>query len=205
MHIRLEEEKDFRTVENLTREAFWNKYRPGCTEHYVLHRFRSRADFIKELDYVIEQDGQIVAHITYCTAMLTPDSGPQREVITFGPVSVLPAMQGMGLGTKLITYTLEKAAQMGYGAVAITGNPQYYHRFGFKSGAAHGVYYAPAPRSEAAPFFMVKELACGYLNGFCGTYQDPEGYQTNDEEVQEFDAAFPAKAKKVLPGQLPTE
>lgn len=202
MKIRLEEEKDWRTVENLTREAFWNKYCPGCSEHYILHKFRNRPEFVKELDYVMENEGEIVAHIMYSKAEIRTDDGRSIPILVFGPVSVLPEEQNKGYGSKLIRFTLEEAAGLGYGAVAITGNPEYYHRFGFVSGHSMHIYYNDLPRNEEAAFFMVKELKKGYLSDIIGTYRDPEGYFSDPEDVDVFDRYFPPKEKKVLPGQL---
>ncbi|WP_243158035.1 GNAT family N-acetyltransferase [Aminipila terrae] len=200
--LRLETVKDYKEVENLTREAFWNKYRPGCTEHYVLHRYRMLPEFVKELDYVIEEEGKIVAHIMYSRAEIEEDNGQIIPILIFGPVSVLPEMQGKGYGGIIIRHTLNKAAELGYGAVAITGNPDYYHRFGFVSGSSVGIYYSDMPREEEAPFFMVKTLKNGFLDGITGTYHDPKGYKTSEDEVEAFDASFSPKEKKKLPGQL---
>ena len=202
MMIRLEEPKDWREVENLTREAFWNKYRPGCMEHYVLHQYRSRPEFVRELDYVMEEDGNIVAHIIYSHAQITADDGRTIPIMIFGPVSVLPEMQGKGCGSRLIRYTLDLAEKIGCGAVAITGDPGYYHRFGFVSGSELGICYDGIPRSEEAPFFMIKELKEGFLRGIPGDYNDPEGEYDEDADVDAFDAEFPPKEKKKLPGQL---
>ena len=200
--IRLEEPRDYREVENLTREAFWNKYRPGCMEHYVLHCYRDRPEFMKELDYVMEEDGVIIAHIMYSRAQITGDDGRMIPILIFGPVSVLPEKQGRGYGGRLIRYTLEQAERLGWGAVAITGDPDYYHRFGFVSGTAMGVCYDGIPPTEEAPFFMVKELKEGFLRDVTGVYRDPEGYFVEDADVDAFDAGFPPKEKKKLPGQL---
>ncbi len=200
--IRLEEPKDYREVEHLTREAFWNKYRPGCMEHYVLHCYRSRPEFVKELDYVVEEAGKIVAHIMYSYAQITGDDGRTVPILIFGPVSVLPEEQGKSYGSRLIRHTLDLAEKMGCGAVAITGDPGYYHRFGFVSGSRLGIYYDGVPRSEEAPFFMVKELKEGFLRDITGVYRDPEGYCVEDAAVDAFDADFPTKEKKKLPGQL---
>lgn len=202
MTIRLEEEKDWREVEILTREAFWNLYRPGCYEHLVLHNFRTSPDFVKELDYVIIEEEQIVAHIMYSKAVIKTDEGKEIELLVFGPVSVSPVVQHQGYGSKIIHFTLEKAKELGYGAVAITGNPDYYHRFGFESGSAYHVYYDGVPREEDAPFFMVKELKDGYLSGVIGTYKDPACYMVEDHDVEEFDKQFPPKKKEKRPGQL---
>lgn len=200
--IRLETIKDWHEVENLTREAFWNKYCPGCSEHYVLHQFRNRPDFVKELDYVIEEYGRIVAHIMYCKSEIKSEDGRIIPIMTFGPVSVLPEYQGKGYGSRLIHFTLEKALELGCGAIAITGDPDYYHRFGFVSGHSMGIYYTAVPRHDEAPFFMVKEMKSGYLAGITGTFQDPVGYLVEDADVEAFDMNFSPKEKKKLPGQL---
>lgn len=194
--VRLETERDWKEVENLTREAFWNKYRPGCSEHYILHQFRHRPDFVKALDYLIEVDGKIVAHIMYCRSEIAADNGQIVPVMTFGPVSVLPEYQGRGYGSKLIRFTLEKARELGCGAVAITGSPDYYHRFGFVSGHSLHIDYAAASRDEEAPFFMVKELQTNYLSGITGVFREPDGYRVEYAEVEAFDVGFPPKEKR---------
>lgn len=200
--VRLEEKKDWNEVENLTREAFWNIYCPGCSEHYVLHQFRNRPDFVKELDYVIEESGRIVAHMMYCKSEIVCDNGNSIPIMTFGPISVLPECQGEGYGSKLIRFTMQKALDLGCGAIAITGNPDYYHRFGFVSGHSIHIYYAAVSRDEEAPFFMVKELQSGYLTGITGIFQDPEAYIVEAADVDQFDKNFSPKEKKRLPGQL---
>lgn len=200
--IRTETPADHREVEALTREAFWNVYRPGCTEHYVLHCYRSLPEFIPELSLVLEQNGVIIGHIMYSHAQIKCDNGNILPIMIFGPVSILPAHQRQGFGSHLIRYSLEKAKRLGCGAVAITGSPDYYARFGFRSAAAFGVYYGDIPRTEELPFFMVKELIPGYLNGVTGVYTDPPGYFVSDEDVDAFDAAFPPREKLKLPGQL---
>lgn len=120
----------------------------------------------------------------------------------FGPVSVLPSCQKKGYGSRLIEYTMQKASELGYGAVAIMGDPGFYHRFGFQSGSAFGVYYDGMPRNDEAPFFMIKELEADYLSGITGTLIEPPTYTVSDESVDEFDALFPLKKKETRPGQL---
>lgn len=196
MKIRLEQEQDYREVENLIREAFWNVYRPGCMEHLVLHRLRQEECFIPELDYVLEEDGRIAANIVYAKGTLTAEDGTKTPMLMFGPVGVLPECQGKGYGTKLITYTLELAAKLGYPAVAITGNPDYYSRFGFESASGHGIYYEGLDQSEEAPFFMVKILDASKALSLKGTYSDPACFFVDEKEVEAFDRSFPPKEKK---------
>ncbi len=200
--IRPETAADFQEVEHLTREAFWNVYRPGCTEHFVLHQYRTLPDFIPELSLVLEQSGRICAHIMYSRAEILCDTGRKLPILIFGPVSVLPEKQRQGLGSALIRHSLEKARALGGGAVAITGNPGYYARFGFTDAKSRGIFYAAVPRTEPTPFFLIRELQEGYLTGVTGSYTDPEGYFVRDEDVDAFDALFPPKQKQKLPGQL---
>ena len=131
--IRNELEEDYDDVENLTREAFWNVYRPGCNEHLVIHNLWKEKCFIKELDYVIEKDNKIIANIVYAKSKITQDNGITKDILIFGPISVWPEYQKKGYGSYIIKYTMNKAKEMGYTEIAITGNPDYYHRFGFES------------------------------------------------------------------------
>ena len=126
MKIRLERKNDYFEVENLTREAFWNVYRPGCFEHLVIHKLRDDSAFVKELDYVIELDSKIIANIVYAKGKITLEDGSIQDTLIFGPVSVLPEYQKKGYGCKLINYTLELASKIGYPFILITGNPNYY-------------------------------------------------------------------------------
>lgn len=200
--IRREAGADYAEVENLTREAFWNVYRPGCVEHFLLHRYRELPQFIPELSQVLEADGRILAHIMYSRAELRRENGGVLPMLVFGPVSVLPEYQKRGHGAALIRHTLAEAAESGFGAVVITGSPEYYRRFGFVEAKTLGIYYDGVPRDEPTPYLQALELRDGYLAGGPWTYSDPPGYDVRDEDVDAFDARFPPKQKLKLPGQL---
>jgi len=198
--LRLEEEKDYRTVEELTREAFWNVYQPGCDEHFILHNIRNTPNFIKELDFVAELDGKIVGNIIYMKAKVISDAGKEEEVISFGPVSVLPAYQGQGIGNLLISQTMELAKQLGYKAVVIYGNPAYYHRFGFENAEKYGISTAEGKNFEE---FMAKELAAGNLNEVSGKlFLDELFFNIDKDKLERYDSTFPPKEKKVTDTQL---
>lgn len=200
--IRPENREDYTAVENLTREAFWNVYRPGCMEHYVLHRYRSLPDFVPELSLVLQRQGEIIGHIMYSHARICCDDGSHLPVMIFGPLSVHPGWQRRGYGSLLVRKSLELAKEMGCGAVMITGSPAYYARFGFVAAKQYGVRYAGLDRDDPAPFFMALELVSGYLQGKSGVYADPEGYLVQEADVEAFDSRFPRKEKRRLPGQL---
>ena len=201
--VRNETAADFREVEELTRDAFWNVYRPGCVEHYLVHSCRGRGDFVPELSCVLELDGRIAAHIMYSRAELALERGGTLPILILGPVSVRPELQRRGLGGQLIRHTLAAAAEQGFGAVVLTGSPEYYSRFGFADARSLGIRYGGVPEEEPAPFFMARELRRGYLAGVAATYTDPPGYAVRDEDVDAFDSGFPPREKLKLPGQLP--
>jgi putative acetyltransferase len=202
MIIERETEIDYFEVENLTREAFWNIYQPGCSEHLVLHNLRKDVCFVPELDYVVKVQNSVVANIVYAKGILELDSGGKMELLLFGPVSVQPECQGKGYGKKIIKFTLNKAKELGYPAVVITGNPEYYVRFGFESASKYGIYYAGMDRKEEAPFFMIKVLNQEEIKFLQGTYYEPECYLVDQEELEVFDKRFSPKGKEVRPGQL---
>ena len=197
--IRLETSKDYTEVEHLVRESFWNVYRPGCLEHYVLHQFRDRDIFIPELDLVLEKDGEIIGHVMYVRSVIHSDDGRIIPIMTFGPISIAPDWKRKGYGTILLQYSMEKARQMGAGAIAITGDLAVYGKSGFVTGKSKGIRYADDPEAE---YFLVKELEPGFLDGISGTFKDPDGYFVEEEKAEEFDQQFPPKEKLKLPGQL---
>lgn len=198
--FRSETEKDYAAVEFLTREAFWNKYQPGCEEHYLLHILRGSKSVVPELCEICELDGEIIGHICYTHSKVVSESGEVFPVLTFGPISVRPDMQGQGVGSQLIRRTMARAAQMGFAGVVITGNPAYYHRFGFKPASDFGILYE---NGASFPAFMAAELKEGQLNPIRGcTFFAPEFSAIREEDVLEFDARFPKKERLRLPGQL---
>lgn len=200
--IRLETEKDHRNTEELVREAFWNVYRPGCTEHYVLHTFRSREEFVPELDYVMEKDGRLIGQIMYVSACIDTDDGKRLPIMTMGPIGIHPEYKRKGYGKILLDYTMEKAAAMGAGALCFEGNIDFYGKSGFVIASTMGIHYYDEPRDAEVPYFLCKELKEGYLDGITGTYHTPKGYFVDDMEAEEFDKTFSAKEKLKLPGQL---
>lgn len=203
--IRQERETDYRTVEYLTREAFWNVYQPGCTEHYVLHCYRSNPDFIPELDLVMELDGIIIGHVMFSKAEIISDDSRHVPVLTFGPISIAPAYKRQGYGIALLRYALSKARGMGFGAIFMEGNIDFYRHAGFVLASSLHVHYHAEPRDSEVPYFLGLELVPGYLDGIEGTYHTPRGYYAaidDPEGFELYESGFPEKEKLVLPGQL---
>lgn len=200
--IRNETPADYAAVEHLTREAFWNVYRPGCMEHYVLHVLRNDPAFVPELDLVMEQNGQIIGHVMYMRAAITANDGREIPIMTFGPISIHPDLQRRGLGKHLLETSMEKAMALGAGALCIEGNLDFYGKSGFVVAGTRGIRYHGEPDQEIVPYFLLKELKPGFLNGVTGVYHTPQGYFVDEAAVEAFDRDFPPKQKLKLPGQL---
>lgn len=200
--IRNEEERDYGQVENLIREAFWNVYRPGCNEHLVMHNLRKSPAFVKELDFVIEDEDRVVGQIAYSLGKLVAEDGQQHNMLTFGPVCIHPENQGQGLGERLINYSIEQAKNLGYKAIFITGNNHYYSKYGFEPASQYGIHLEGIPKENKAPFFMVKVLEPDSLDNLKGLFYFDEHFDTDPKELEEFEKKFPEKVKEVREGQL---
>lgn len=200
--IRLERNEDYREVENLVREAFWNVYRPGCSEHYVIHVLRDDPAFVEELDFVMEQDGRLIGQNMFMKTVIEADDGREIPILTMGPIGITPELKRKGYGKKLLDYSLQRAAEQGFGAVLFEGNIDFYGKSGFDFAGNFGIRYHDLPEDADASFFLCKELIPGYLDGITGVYQTPQGYYVDDTDVEEFDKGFPAKEKLRLPGQI---
>ena len=200
--IRLENPEDCREVENLVRESFWNVYRPGCSEHYVIHVLRDDPAFVKELDFVMEKDGKLIGQNMFMRTVIEADDGRVIPVLTMGPIGITPELKRMGYGKKLLDYSLEKAAVLGFGAVLFEGNIGFYGHSGFAYARSFGIRYHDLPEGSDDSFFLCRELIPGYLSGVTGVYQTPGGYYVDDADVESFDRQFPPKEKLKLPGQL---
>ena len=200
--IRLERKEDYRAVEELVRESFWNVYRPGCSEHYVIHVLRDDPAFIKELDFVMKQGSRLIGQNMFMRTVVNADDGRDVDVLTMGPICIAPALQRRGYGKKLLDYSLEKATVLGFGAVLFEGNIGFYGRSGFDYASRFGIRYHDLPEDADASFFLCRELIPGYLEGVTGVYQTPKGYYVDEAEVEEFDKSFPPREKLRLPGQI---
>lgn len=202
MKIRLEKQEEHREVENLVRESFWNVYRPGCLEHYVLNQLRKDPAFIPELDLVMELDGKIIGQNMFMKAEIKADDGRSIPIMTMGPICITPELKCKGYGKILLDASLEKAAGLGYGSICMEGNIDFYGKSGFRLASEFGIRYHDVPDGEETPFFLCKELIPGYLNGITGEYAPPAGYFVDEEKAELFDREFPVKEKKKLPGQI---
>ena len=203
--IRRETGSDRRAAENLVRESFWNVYRPGCLEHFVLHRLRDDPAFVPELDFVMEKDGRLIGQNMFMKAVIRADDGREIPILTMGPICVAPEFKRQGYGKRLLDYSLDKAAALGFGALCFEGNIGFYGKSGFTYASEFGIRYHGLPEGADASFFLCRELVPGYLNGVTGVYGPPEGYYCAEREPEafaRFDAEFPPKEKLRLPGQL---
>ena len=200
--IRLEKTEEHRETEALVREAFWNVYRPGCLEHYVLNQLRNDEAFVPELNFVMEKDGRLIGQNMFMRAAIKADDGSDLPIMTMGPICISPELQGQGYGKILLDYSLEKAAELGCGAICFEGNINFYGKSGFTYASEFGIRYHGLPEGADTSFFLCKELKKGYLDGISGEYTPPKGYFVDEAEAEEFDKQFPPKEKLKLPTQL---
>ena len=200
--IRLERKEEHREVETLIRESFWNVYRPGCLEHYVINQLRDDEAFVPELNFVMEKDGRIIGQNMFMRAIINADDGREIPIMAMGPICITPELKRQGYGKILLDYSLEKAAQLGCGALCFEGNINFYGKSGFTFAREFGIRYHDLPEGADSSFFLCRELIPGYLDGITGEYTLPKGYFVDEIEAEEFDKAFPYKEKLKLPGQL---
>lgn len=198
LNIRNERESDYKNVEDITRKAFYNVYVPGCMEHYLVHIMRGHEDFIPELDFVIEVDGQIVGNIMYTKSKLTDEGGTEKEIVTFGPVSILPKYQRKGYGKMLIEHSLKRVAELGYEAVVIMGSPANYVGSGFQCCRKYNVC---VEKDKYPAAMLVKELKPGALDGRLWFYSDSPVMNVDEREAQAFDDGLEKMEKKWMPSQ----
>lgn len=186
--IRLEKKEERHEVENLVRESFWNVYRPGCLEHFVLHELRNDADFVPQLDLVMLLDGRIIGQNVFVRAVIKSDSGEDLPIMTMGPICIAPEFKRQGYGKILLDYSLERAKEMGCGAVCFEGSVGFYGKSGFTYASEFGIRYHGLPECADQSFFLCKELAAGYF--------------VDEAAAEEFDKRFPPKEKLKLDGQI---
>ena len=206
--IRIEKKEEHQKVENLVRESFWNVYRPGCLEHYVLHQLRNDSAFVPELDFVMflneknNEEGKLIGQNMFMRTSIKADDGRNIPIMTMGPICITPELKRQGYGKVLLDYSLDKAAELGCGAVCFEGNIDFYGKSGFRPASEFNIRYHGLEEGQDASFFLCKELIPGYLNGIAGEYATPEGYFVDEKKTEEFDKLFPYKEKKKLPEQL---
>ena len=196
--IRNETKEDYKIVEEITRKAFYNLYVPGCYEHYLVHIMREHEDFIPELAFVAELDGQVIGNIMYTKARLTDEAGNEKEILTFGPVSIAPEYQRKGYGKALMEHSFMKAEEMGYDVIVIFGSPANYVSRGFKSCKKFNICIEGGKYPAA---MLVKELKQGALDGRKWFYNDSPVMNISEEDVACYDDTLEKMEKKFQPSQ----
>lgn len=196
--IRNEFAKDFETVENIMRDAFWNLNVPGCDEHYLAHIIREHEDFIPELDFVVELDGQVIGNVMYTRSRLVDEKGEVKQILTFGPISILPVHQRKGYAKVLLEHSFQRALELGYEVIVIFGNPDNYVSRGFKSCKKYNICLENGTFPAA---MLVKELKQWVLDGRRWYFHESPVYNIDSDKAQEFDKLFEPKEKKYKPSQ----
>ena len=196
---RLENESDYFETENLTREAFWDVYKPGCSEHLVVRNMRKAACYIGELSYVCETQSKKIVGAIYCSETIILDEDKRHTVMCVGPIGVLPEYQKKGIGLRLLELSLVRAKELGYACAVLFGNPDYYRKAGFTDAARFGIHLADGSDMDA---FMCRPLDVQKLGLIKGRNREDPVFFPDDAELAEYEKQFPLKEKHKLPGQI---
>ena len=199
VYIQRTSKSDFSQTENITRESFWNLYKPGCVEHLILHNLRKSKSYIAELDLVAVFGNEIIGHIISTKAKVVDSQNIEHEVLCVGPLSVLPEFQKQGIGSRLMINSIIKARESGFSGMILFGNPDYYHRFGFRNAAKYGITTKDGQNFEP---FMAMELQIEGLSNVNGRFFEADEFETDSDELTEFEKQFPYKEKKVTDTQF---
>ena len=168
----------------------------------MIHVLRDDPAFVPELDFVMEKNGEIIGQNVFAKTIIEADDGRTIDILTMGPIGIIPDLKRHGYGKALLDYSLEKATEMGFGAVLFEGNIGFYGKSGFDYASRFGIRYHDLPEDADSSFFLCRELIPGYLDGITGVYQTPQVYYVEDADVEKFDKDFPPKEKLKLPGQI---
>ena len=196
--IREETEDEYHEVEEVTLRAFWNKHHLGCNEHLLVHKIRKSDKYMPQISRIAEVNGKIVGVICYTKALLQ-NGGKEKEILTFGPLCVLPEWQGCGIGGVLLEKTLELAKQEGFECAVIFGEPDYYQFHGFQTCDNFGITNIYCKNFDA---FLGIELVEGGLSEFGGRFIEPKVFEElSEEENEELTKCFSTPAKQKFPCQ----
>ncbi len=192
-------QNEYRITENITREAFWNVYKPGCGEHLVLYNLRKSSNYINDLDLVAIYENEIVGQIISSKAKVIDSFNNEKEILCVGPLSVLPSFQKRGIGARLLNKSIILARKLNFKGMILFGNPDYYHRFGFKNAKEFEITTKENQNFEP---FMAMELYQHSLSDVKGKFIEDNGFNVNDSELIEFEKQFPHKEKLITDSQL---
>ena len=200
MKIRLENEDDYIEVEKLVRDSFWNVYRPGAYEHFIVHNIRNDESFVSKLAYVIEDGGKIIGSINYSKGKIVYENETVPALI-LGPIAIGKDCQNQGLGSKLINHTLDIAQKDNVPFILVVGDENYYSRFGFVSASKYCIYLDGTDLNEENPFFMIKVFDEGKIKDELGIFHNPDVFDVDENEVDEFDGKFEYREKHLENGR----
>lgn len=199
MIIRYEKEEDYHASELMVMRAFYNRQQPGCNEHYLLHLLRTSSDYLPAYSRVAELRGRIVGAIYFSKAHLQTAEG-DIPIVTFGPLAVDPAFQGLGIGRKLFAESVALLRKTSYPAIVIYGEPDYYPQLGFQRAKEFGI---SDPEGNVFDALMAFELHTKSLKGLQGKFfESPVFEKSNDgEAAMAFSRLFPPYPRLKVPAQ----
>ncbi len=150
MRIRQASPSDSGAIFETVRSAFEHAAQSDHDEHHLVERLRDSSAFVPELSLVAEQGSRIVGHILFTEIGI---AGTTQ--LALAPLSVIPSMQGQGIGGRLIREGHRIAKNMGYTFSVVLGHADYYPRFGYRPASAFGIR---APFDVPDEVFMARNL-----------------------------------------------
>lgn len=199
INIRKTEKSEYYQTEFLTRETFWNLYKPGCNEHLILNKLRKSSAYIKELDLSAVHENEPIGHVISSKAKIVDTNQKEHEILCLGPLTVMPGFQNKGIGSMLLNESMRVARQLCYRGIILFGNPAYYQRFGFVNAKKYGIATKDDQNFEA---FMALEMNENSLLGVNGRFLEDPSFLVEETELMEFEKLFPFKEKQITETQF---
>lgn len=125
--IRFETVNDLDRINEIIVSAFKNHPYSNQKEHLLVAGLRHQG--VLEVSLVAEFEGKVVGHIAFSKVTI---GGEQMNWYGLAPVSVVPEWQNKGIGSKLITFGIDKIKNLGAQGCVLLGDSEFYKRFGFK-------------------------------------------------------------------------
>lgn len=163
--IRAEKEEELDDIYMLIKEAFKTAQVNDGDEQDFATNLRTSTNYVPELALVAEYKGNLIGHIMLTKTYVEKPDGSKFEALLLAPISVALPYRDKGIGSKLINKSFDLACQLGYSAIFLVGNPDYYKRFGFKQTS----FYDIRPKSNfSEEVVLVAEIVADSLNGISG-------------------------------------
>lgn len=140
--VRPETADDLRAIDVVNLSAF-----EGDAEAQLVGALRATPGFVPELSLVAEFNGRIVGH-TLLSKVRYVCASQEHSLLALAPMSVVPSQSHRGIGAELVNAAVQRARELGFPAIVVSGQPEYYARFGFAPGSDWQIQTTPPVATE---------------------------------------------------------